>query len=91
MWALIESDLTEAINSNALPSKSDVNDSETGIRITKEVAQAMLGKAYLFQGKYGDAAGILDEVIESGKYALYTGDYDKLLHVAANGGSAETQ
>lgn len=85
MWALIESDLTEAINSNALPSKSDVNDSETGIRITKEVAQAMLGKAYLFQGKYGDAAGILDEVIESGKYALYTGDYDKLLHVAANG------
>lgn len=86
-WAFVESDLTEAINSNALPSKSDANDSETGIRVTKEVAQAMLGKAYLFQGKNSEAAGILDKVIESGKYALYTGNYDMLLHVAANGSS----
>lgn len=84
-WAFIEEDLNAAINSNTLPTKSNVNDSETGIRVTKEVAQAMLGKAYLFQGKYSDAAGILDNVIESGKYTLYEGDYSKLLHVAANG------
>ena len=84
-WTFIEKDLNDAINSGALPSKANVNDSETGIRVTKEVAQAMLGKAYLFQGKYGEAAAILDKVIESGKYALYSGEYDMLLHVAANG------
>lgn len=85
MWLFIENDLKDAIGSNALPSKTSVNDSETGIRITKEVAQAILGKVYLFQGKNSEASAILDKVIESGKYALYEGDYDKLLHVAANG------
>ena len=83
-WALIEADLTEAINSGTLPSKSSVNDEETGIRITKETAQAFLGKAYLFQGKNAEAAAMLDNVINSGKYALYTGDYDKQFHAAAN-------
>ncbi len=85
MWAHVENDLKEAIESGALPSKQSANDSETTIRVTKEVAQAMLGKAYIFQGKYAEAAAILDQVIASGKYALYDGDYDKLLHVAANG------
>ncbi len=84
LWAQVEKDLNEAINSNALPSKKDVNDQETGIRVTKELAQAMLGKAYLFQGKYAEAAEMFEKVIGSGKYALYTGDYDKLLHVDAN-------
>ena len=51
LWAVVENDLTEAINSGMLPSKSDANDQETGIRVTKELAQAFLGKAYLFQGK----------------------------------------
>ncbi|NDV59401.1 RagB/SusD family nutrient uptake outer membrane protein [Bacteroides sp. 519] len=87
LWSIIESDLGDAINSGALPSKTDANDSETTIRVTREVAQAMLGKAYLFQGKYADAALILDKVIESDKYRLYDGDYDMLLHVAANGSS----
>lgn len=85
LWTLVESDLTDAIDSDALPSKTDVNDRETGIRVTKEVAQAMLGKACLFQGKAGEAAKLFDKVIESEKYALYEGDYDKLLHVEANG------
>lgn len=84
LWALVESDLTEAILSGTLPSKSDVNDQETGIRITKEAAQAFLGKAYLFQGKYSDAAAMLDQVISSGKYALFTGDYDMQFHAANN-------
>ena len=83
-WAQIEADLTEAINSGTLPSKSSVNDQETGIRITKETAQAFLGKAYLFQGKNAEAAAMLDNVINSGKYALYTGDYDQQFHAAAN-------
>lgn len=84
LWSFVEQDLNDAINSGVLPSKRNVDDSETGIRITKEVAQAMLGKSYLFQRKYADAASILDQVIGSQKYSLYKGDYDKLLHIAAN-------
>ena len=76
LWALVESDLTEAINSGTLPSKADKDDAEGGIRITKEAAQAFLGKAYLFQGKYQEAAAMLDNVINSKKYALFEGEYD---------------
>ena len=84
LWALVESDLTEAINSGTLPSKSSVNDEETGIRATKELAQALLGKAYLFEGKNSEAAAMLDNVINSNKYALFTGDYDMQFHAAYN-------
>ncbi len=83
-WAFIEQDLTEAINSGTLPSKSDANDQETGIRVTKELAQALLGKAYLFQGKNSEAAIMLDNVISSNKYALFAGEYDDQFHAAAN-------
>ncbi|MGN1260695.1 MAG: RagB/SusD family nutrient uptake outer membrane protein, partial [Alloprevotella sp.] len=85
LWSFVEQDLNDAIDSGALPSKKSADDKETGIRVTREVAQAMLGKAYLFQKKYAEAASMLDKVIQSGKYALWQGDYDKLLHVAANG------
>ncbi len=84
LWAFIEQDLNDAIN--ALPSKKSIDDRETGIRITKEVAQAYLGKAFLFQKKYSDAAQVLDKVIESGKYGLYEGEYGDILHAAANNG-----
>ena len=85
LWNFVEQDLTDAIDSDVLPSKKNANDGETGIRVTKEVAQAMLGKAYLFQKKYADAVSMFDKVITSKKYSLWQGDYDKLLHVAANG------
>ena len=84
LWAAVEKDLTEAIESGVLPSKTDANDAETGIRITKETAEAYLGKAYLFQGKYAEAATMLGKVISSKKYELYKGDYDQLLHAANN-------
>ena len=84
LWAIVEKDLNEAINSGMLPSKSGVDDGETGIRVTKEFAQALLGKAYLFQGKYSEAASMLDNVINSGKYALFAGEYDAQFHAAAN-------
>ncbi|HRF92456.1 MAG TPA: RagB/SusD family nutrient uptake outer membrane protein, partial [Bacteroides graminisolvens] len=58
--------------------KKDVNDKTTW-RITKQVAQTMLGKAYLWQEKYADAARVLNEVRKSGKYALYKGNYEDLL------------
>lgn len=84
LWTIVEQDLTDAISSGALASKQNANDTETTIRVTNEVAKAMLGKAYVFQGKYSEAASILDEVIGSGKYALWQGDYDKLLHAEAD-------
>ena len=84
LWALVESDLTEAINSGTLPSKSDASDQETGIRATKEFAQALLGKAYLFEGKNNEAAAMLENVISSNKYALFTGGYDLQFHAAYN-------
>ncbi len=78
LWALVEKDLTESINSGYLQEKEDVNDNTTW-RITKQVAQTVLGKAYLWQEKYADAASVFNEVRKSGKYALYKGNYEDLL------------
>ncbi len=86
-WALIESDLTEAISSGLLPSKTGVGDAVTGIRVTKETAQALLGKAYVFQSKWAEARTALDAVISSGKYELYNGDYGDIQRMATNNNS----
>lgn len=84
LWAFVEQNLEEAISSNALPSKSGVDDADATSRVTIETAKAHLGKAYLFQGKYAEAAAILDEVIDSKKYELYKGDFDMLGHAVTN-------
>lgn len=39
-------------------------------RATRGAAQALLGKAYLFQNKFDDAATILDDLIDDGNYSL---------------------
>lgn len=39
-------------------------------RATKGAAQALLGKAYLYQKKYPEAAAVLNEVIVNGPYSL---------------------
>lgn len=85
LWAQTESDFRKAYESNALPSKNGPDDEAGAIRVTKEVAQAMLGKTLLFEGKYAEAAAELDKVVASGKYDLYRGDYDLFGHAAANG------
>lgn len=82
-WAFVEEELQTAIGSGALKSKTGVNDTSTGIRLTQEAAKAFLGKAYLMQGKYAEAAAMLDEVIGSGLYDLYA-DYDGLFHTTGN-------
>ena len=69
---------------NALPSKKNKDDQETGMRVTQEVAKAYLGKAYLFQKKYQEAASVLNEVVDSKKYALFRGDYDMQFHAVNN-------
>lgn len=88
LWEQVENDLRAAIDSKALPTKNGAADPMGAIRVTHETALAMLGKAYLFQGKYAEAALELDKVIDSKKYELFQGDYDMLLH-AANNNSCE--
>ena len=79
LWGLVESDLTEAIGSGKLAEKSKVDDNLTW-RLTKQFAQAMLGKAYLWQGKNKEAAAQFQAVIDSNLYALYTDtDYQDIL------------
>ena len=68
LWNQVEQDLTDAIASGALTSKKNISTPTS--RVTKEFAEALLGKAYLFQKKYAEAAKELDLVINSGLYAL---------------------
>ncbi|GAB3554666.1 RagB/SusD family nutrient uptake outer membrane protein [Spirosoma fluminis] len=62
---VIEADLQEAIKSlPAAYTGADVG------RATKGAAQALLAKAYLFEGKWQQAADAAGEVISSGQYSL---------------------
>jgi tetratricopeptide (TPR) repeat protein len=91
VWAQIEKDLKEAIVDLPLRStyapivdgkvviKSDM------IRVTKGAAQAMLGKSYLYQKKYAEAAAIFQTVIDSKEYEL-NGDYSQILRKGAEFG-----
>ncbi|PKA99623.1 putative outer membrane starch-binding protein [Flavobacteriaceae bacterium MAR_2009_75] len=67
VYAVIETDLLEAIAN--LPESYD--NSNLG-RATSGAAKSLLGKAYLYQGKYQAARDILNEVINSGVYTLET-------------------
>lgn len=62
LWALVNQDLTEAVNSGNLEEKTSLDNFT--YRITKQFAQALLGKAYVFQKNYGAAVTVLDEVIK---------------------------
>ncbi|MBQ9286872.1 MAG: RagB/SusD family nutrient uptake outer membrane protein [Bacteroidaceae bacterium] len=73
LWAYCEKNLTEAINSGDLVEKTDLHDNETW-RITKQTAQAILGKVYMWQGRYSEAAAQFEAVRKSNKYALFTED-----------------
>jgi starch-binding outer membrane protein, SusD/RagB family len=76
-WAFIETELAGA--AEGLPSKSDPDgQSAIGGRLTKEAAYAYLGKAYLWQGKYSEAATTLyNKVIATNLYSLVT-DFKEL-------------
>ncbi len=77
IWAQIEKDMSEAIAD--LPVKSELPANLIQL-ISKGTVQAMLGKAYLFQQKYDEAAEVFDDVIESDEYDLYP-DYSKILRI----------
>lgn len=73
-YALIEADLTDAIN--RLPLKSQYSPNDLG-RATKGAAQALLAKAYLYQQKWQPAFDMSGEVINSNQYSLLA-DYAKV-------------
>ncbi len=81
VYAQIEEDLTFAIGilSPVAAQKG---------RATKGAAQALLGKAYLYQNKFSEAATILDEVRNSGLYSLIP-NYGDLFSVS-NEDNSET-
>lgn len=65
VYASIESDLIFAVEN--LPVTPP--DGQVG-RATKGAAQALLGKAYLYQNKFTEAANVLEALINSGNYSL---------------------
>ena len=67
VWALVEQDFKDA--AAVLPNRSKQAASETG-HATKGAALGMLGKAYMYQGKYAEAKTCLKQVIDSGEYQL---------------------
>jgi len=70
VYAQMEQDLLVAVAT--LPTiPADVG------RATKGAAQALLGKVYLYQDKFAEAAPVLEEVINSGTYDLLT-DYSTM-------------
>lgn len=74
VYAQIEKDLKEAIEE--LPAKSAQSPVEY-TRANKGAAQALLGKVYLFQKKYDEAATVLGSIVTSGEYGLCA-DYDSI-------------
>ena len=79
VYALIESDLMAAIPDLAVTAP------QVG-RVSKGAAQALLGKAYLYQERYQEAASVLQEVINSGNYSLPT-DYAGIFEQSGENGA----
>ncbi len=78
VYAEIENDLIYAIS--VLPAVQQ----QTG-RATKGAAQALLGKAYLYQEKYTESANVFEDLITTGPYALATNYNDIFEAVGENG------
>jgi hypothetical protein len=79
VYASIEADLIFAA-ANLSPTASQKG------RVTKGAAQALLGKAYLYQNKFAEAAAALDGVITSGKYSLQA-DYNAMFELDGENGT----
>jgi tetratricopeptide (TPR) repeat protein len=67
IWAQIEQDLQEAIPDLPLRSRQSA---AKKANVSKGTAQAWLGKAYLYQKKYDQAAEEFEKVIQSNEYKL---------------------
>ena len=72
VYASIEADLVYAVANLKTKAENPIKG-----RATKGAAQALLGKVYLYQEKYVDAANVLEDLISSGSYGLVT-DYNSI-------------
>lgn len=79
VYALIEQDLQFAV-ANLTYSAPQVG------RATKGSAEALLGKVYLYQDKFPQAASILGDLISTGQYSLLE-DYDDIFEAVGENGS----
>ncbi len=82
-WAFIENELSTV--AEELPSKSGPDgQADIGGRLTKEAVYAYLGKAYLWQKKYSEAAITLhDKVIATNLYILVN-NYNDLNNISSD-------
>lgn len=78
VYALIESDLIFAVN-NLEYSAPQVG------RVTKGAAQALLGKAYLYQDKFSESASVLQDLISNGPYQL-SSDFEQIFELEGENG-----
>jgi hypothetical protein len=78
VYNFIESDLLSAIE--VLPATPP----QLG-RATRGAAQALLGKAYLYQEKFTEAANVLDQLIAEGNYRLADNFNDMFEEIGENG------
>jgi starch-binding outer membrane protein, SusD/RagB family len=80
VWDQVVKDLTDAINEPNLPNKYDKGSAEFG-HVTKGVAYALRGKAYMWMKEFGKAEADFAKLKELG-YSLFTGGYKKLFKEA---------
>ncbi len=80
VWGQIEADLKDA--ESVLP---EAQSSPWVGRATSGAAKSLLGKAYLFQEKWGEAEGKLGEVVSSGTYTLLDNYADNFNGEGENG------
>ena len=78
VYALIESDLIFAANN------LDYTAPQVG-RVTKGAAQALLGKAYLYQDKFSESATVLEDLINNGPYQL-SSDFAQIFELDGENG-----
>ena len=84
MLAQSAKDFEHAIAMKAHPEKASLGDKTNLAHCTLAAAQGYLGKVYLFQKRYKDAAAMLENIISGGKYALYEGDYADIIKAPSN-------
>ena len=82
IWSEIENDFQYAVEN--LPASRGGAYSEPG-RPIKSAAQAYLGKAQLYQGKWAEASSSLDAVVNSGDYALASDYFSNFRSAGENG------
>lgn len=71
-----------------LDERASTSDKDGAVKVTKGFAYAVAGKCYIFLGDYANAKTNLKKVIDSGKYALVSGDkYWENFHIEGDGNS----